>query len=93
MKSKAASLIEVFSNCWCNKILKLIHVEIKGVALRRRKAPAPHGRHLEQGYDDRTQELRVVFANRTGGVPVNDHILRVGLNYKFGWDSPVVARY
>jgi outer membrane immunogenic protein len=27
------------------------------------------------------------------GVNLNDNIVRVGLNYKFGWASPVVAKY
>jgi outer membrane immunogenic protein len=26
-------------------------------------------------------------------VPLDNHIVRVGLNYKFGWGGPVVARY
>ena len=32
------------------------------------------------------------FANRNGGVFLNDNIVRAGVNYKFGWDVPV-AKY
>jgi len=34
-----------------------------------------------------------VFADRVGGVFLDDHIFRVGVNYRFNWAGPVVARY
>lgn len=34
------------------------------------------------------------FVNRAGGVPTTDHIVRAGINYRFGgWGAPVVASY
>jgi outer membrane immunogenic protein len=33
------------------------------------------------------------FANRTGGVFVENHIARIGINYRFNWGGPVIARY
>jgi hypothetical protein len=35
-----------------------------------------------------TSAVTTVFASR-----LTDSIVRVGLNYKFGWAEPVVARY
>jgi outer membrane immunogenic protein len=35
----------------------------------------------------------VGFANRAGGVPLNNDIVRAGINYRFGWYAPVVASY
>jgi outer membrane immunogenic protein len=31
--------------------------------------------------------------NRTGGIHLSDDIVRVGVNYKFNWATPVVAKY
>ena len=33
------------------------------------------------------------FANRAGGVPLHNDIIRAGINYRFNWGGPVVARY
>ncbi len=33
------------------------------------------------------------FNNRAGGVPLHNHIVRVGINYRFDWGGPVVASY
>jgi outer membrane immunogenic protein len=33
------------------------------------------------------------FVNRAGGVPVTDHIIRAGINYRFNWAAPLVASY
>ena len=35
----------------------------------------------------------MLFADRIGGVRLNDHIIRGGLNWHFNWGGPVVARY
>jgi outer membrane immunogenic protein len=35
----------------------------------------------------------VGFANRAGGVPLHNDIVRAGINYRFGWGGPVVASY
>jgi outer membrane immunogenic protein len=33
------------------------------------------------------------FANRAGGVPLHNDIIRAGVNFRFGWGGPVVASY
>ncbi len=35
----------------------------------------------------------VGFANRAGGVPLHNDIVRAGINYRFSWGGPVVASY
>jgi outer membrane immunogenic protein len=33
------------------------------------------------------------LVNRTGGIHLTDDVVRVGVNYKFDWATPVVAKY
>lgn len=33
------------------------------------------------------------FSNRSGGIHLTDDLVRVGVNYKFNWATPVVAKY
>ncbi|MBN8921179.1 MAG: hypothetical protein J0H62_11100, partial [Rhizobiales bacterium] len=33
------------------------------------------------------------FVDRAGGVRLNDHIVRAGINYRFNWGGPVMASY
>ena len=44
----------------------------------------------EEGYFDLAP---VGFVNRAGGVPVTEHVIRGGINYRFSWGGPVLARY
>ncbi len=49
--------------------------------------------HIDFGNPGFFNPPPVGFANRLGGIHLTDDIVRVGINYKFNWAPPVVAKY